>query len=140
MDNAIHFERVNNHKLLVCHMLMEPRRKLDTYIGKIRSLQQGLERTKESERRATLLLSGGYSNLYSLTGEIRKKEFLSQQEQIFQALLSHIKEFLRTISVKKKDLPLDGNSARFLEKLATIEGYFHIGGKNKKNDRYSHTD
>ena len=111
---------------------MEPRRKLDTHIDKIRSLQQDLKRAKENERRATLRRSRIYSKIYPLSEETRKREFLSQQEQIFQALLSNIKEFLRTISVKKKDLPLDGNSARFLEKLATIEGYSTLEAKIRK--------
>ena len=113
-------------------MLMEPRKKLDIYIDKVCSLQQDLGKAKEDERRAARRSRIRRIKLYHLFKEFDKEQRLLQQRQNFQILLSQIKEFLRTISIKGSDIPSGGNSARFLQKLATIEGYSTLEAKIRK--------
>ena len=62
----------------------------------------------------------------------RQKQVLLQQEDYFCSLLYDIKEFLKNISVKKSNLPPNGNSIFLLKKFASIEGYSKLETKIRK--------
>ena len=107
--------------------------RINNYINQLRGLQQNVENTKEDPIGALVeTLSGKYHKPYRMLVRPMQKQYLAQQERGFQSFLWQIKEFLQTVSVKKNNMPPEGNSTYLLRKFSTIEVCVKLETKIRK--------
>ena len=113
-------------------MTAELKKKIDTYIDYLSTLQQNLEKKKDdllTPRHASHRIS---RDPYPGLGKSLYEQYLSEQQGIFKSFLTDIKNFLQTVSIKNNNLPPKGNSARLLQRLAIIEGVVKLETKIRK--------
>lgn len=111
-------------------MEIEPQIKLNGFIARLSDLRRGLE---YEEYDSKIITSLNHSKSFKVIREISQSALLLKYTKPFEVLFGEIKDFLRTISVVKGNLPSEWNSAIFLKKLATIEKY------SKLNTKIRHT-
>ena len=113
-------------------MTAELKKKIDTYIDYLSTLQQNLEEKKDDLLAPRHTFHRIFRDPYPGLGRSLYKQYLSEQQGIFKSFLTEVKNFLQTVSIKNNNLPPKGNSARLLQRLAIIEGVVKLETKIRK--------
>lgn len=136
----------------------EIKQRLEQYVSQFNNILQNLENfknysdpNKELEEdvisKGIGILAEAFSES-STVGRIGKKwvsnklkaerkqnqnQILANQEYNFRSILNQIKNYLNTVSIKKNNLKLEGNSNLLLKKFASIESYSKLETKIRRS-------
>ena len=113
-------------------MTIEPKKKTDEYINILCTLQQNFEKKKDELLRPPHIYLRKHRNLFRESRMRRYKNYELQVQNKFKTCLVEIKKFVQTISIKKNNLPPEGNSTHLLKKFASIEGFAKLETKIRK--------